>query len=478
MKKVAIYVRVSSQEQANEGYSIQEQTERLTKYCEAHGWILVKTYTDPGFTGANRNRPALQMLCADVTKSLFDTVLVYKLDRLSRSQKDTLYIIEDVFLKNGISFVSMNENFDTGTPFGRAMIGILSVFAQLERDQIRERVQMGLDARAKEGYFHGGGYAPIGYDYNNGVLTVNEYEASLVRKAYSLFLDGLPINSIYVILEKEYPAGTRFGAVTYSSVKSMLTTILYAGYIRWKGVLYPGKHEAIIPYEQFLEVQRLIKRRQIDEPQRLTAFHHTTILGGIIFCGYCGARYYCKNNTASRVSRITQRYYTCYSRGKTSKKMVRDPNCKNKSWNVHKLDAIILDEIAKLDFSRDFASYDMAPDQSGRIQSIKAALTAANKKLEKLIDLYTDDTIPVHILSERISRLNAEKETLESELSELQEAPEPDLSFDQANKILDSFKDIIATGDNDLIRNMVRSLIDSIIIRGEDIEIHWKFTCF
>ena len=158
--------------------------------------------------------------------------------------------------------------------------------------------------------------------------------------------------------------------------------------------------------------------------------------------------------------------------------MVRDPNCKNKSWNVHKLDAIILDEIAKLDFSRDYASYDMAPDQSGRIQSIKAALTAANKKLEKLIDLYTDDTIPVHILSERISRLNAEKETLESELSELQEAPEPDLSFDQANKILDSFKDIIATGDNDLIRNMVRSLIDSIIIRGEDIEIHWKFTCF
>ena len=414
MKKVAIYVRVSSQEQANEGYSIQEQTERLTKYCEAHGWILVKVYTDPGFTGANRNRPALQMLCADVAKSLFDTVLVYKLDRLSRSQKDTLYIIEDVFLKNGISFVSMNENFDTGTPFGRAMIGILSVFAQLERDQIRERVQMGHDARAKEGYFHGGGYAPIGYDYIDGLLTVNEYEASIVRKAYTLFLDGLPVHSIYLALEKEYPAGTRFGAVTYSSVKSMLTTILYAGYIKWKGALYPGKHEAIIPYEQFQEVQRLIKRRQIDEPHRLTSFQHTTILGGIMFCGYCGARYFCKNNTASKVSRITQRYYTCYSRGKTSKKMIRDPNCKNKSWNVHKLDAIILNEIAKLELSRDFVSYNTAPDNSGRIQSIKTALASADKKLEKLVDLYTDDTIPVHVLSERISRLNAEKEALEA----------------------------------------------------------------
>ena len=478
MKKVAIYVRVSSQEQANEGYSIQEQTERLTKYCEAHGWILVKVYTDPGFTGANRNRPALQMLCADVAKSLFDTVLVYKLDRLSRSQKDTLYIIEDVFLKNGISFVSMNENFDTGTPFGRAMIGILSVFAQLERDQIRERVQMGHDARAKEGYFHGGGYAPIGYDYIDGLLTVNEYEASIVRKAYTLFLDGLPVHSIYLTLEKEYPAGTRFGAVTYSSVKSMLTTILYAGYIKWKGALYPGKHEAIIPYEQFQEVQRLIKRRQIDEPRRLTSFQHTTILGGIMFCGYCGARYFCKNNTASKVSRITQRYYTCYSRGKTSKKMIRDPNCKNKSWNVHKLDAILLNEIAKLELSRDFVSYNTAPDNSGRIQSIKTALASADKKLEKLVDLYTDDTIPVHVLSERISRLNAEKEALEAELSNLPAVPDPDLSYDQANKILDSFQDIIATGDNDLIRNMVRSLIDSIIIRDEDIEIHWKFTSF
>ena len=478
MKKVAIYVRVSSQEQANEGYSIQEQTERLTKYCEAHGWILVKVYTDPGFTGANRNRPALHMLCADVAKSLFDTVLVYKLDRLSRSQKDTLYIIEDVFLKNGISFVSMNENFDTGTPFGRAMIGILSVFAQLERDQIRERVQMGHDARAKEGYFHGGGYAPIGYDYIDGLLTVNEYEASIVRKAYTLFLDGLPVHSIYLALEKEYPAGTRFGAVTYSSVKSMLTTILYAGYIKWKGALYPGKHEAIIPYEQFQEVQRLIKRRQIDEPHRLTSFQHTTILGGIMFCGYCGARYFCKNNTASKVSRITQRYYTCYSRGKTSKKMIRDPNCKNKSWNVHKLDAIILNEIAKLELSRDFVSYNTAPDNSGRIQSIKTALASADKKLEKLVDLYTDDTIPVHVLSERISRLNAEKEALEAELSNLQAVPDPDLSYDQANKILDSFQDIIATGDNDLIRNMVRSLIDSISIRDEDIEIHWKFTSF
>ena len=159
--KVGIYSRVSTQEQAREGYSIGEQVERLKNYCAAKGWILYKTYTDAGFSGANTDRPGMQQLISDVADGKIDMVLVYKLDRLSRSQKDTLYLIEDVFIKNNVNFASITENFDTSTPFGRAMIGILSVFAQLEREQFRERSIMGKDARAKEGLHHGGG-APTG----------------------------------------------------------------------------------------------------------------------------------------------------------------------------------------------------------------------------------------------------------------------------------------------------------------------------
>lgn len=158
--------------------------------------------------------------------------------------------------------------------------------------------------------------------------------------------------------------------------------------------------------------------------------------------------------------------------------MIRDPNCRNKSWNVKKLDAIILEEISKLDLSRDFESYNTAPDYSARIESLSAALDATDKKLEKLIDLYTSDAIPVHVLNERITKLNAEKETLETELASLQEVPEPDLSIEKANEILDGFQTVLASGDHDLIRGLVRSLIDSIIIRDEEIEIHWKFTVF
>ena len=133
---VAIYVRVSTLEQYIEGYSINEQIERLKKYCEAKGWTVYKVYIDGGYSGANMDRPGLQEMFRDVEAGAFDAVLVYKLDRLSRSQKDTLEIIEDILLPSNIEFISMTENLDTSTPFGRAMIGILSVFAQLESEQI------------------------------------------------------------------------------------------------------------------------------------------------------------------------------------------------------------------------------------------------------------------------------------------------------------------------------------------------------
>ena len=154
------------------------------------GWEIVETFVDPGFSGGDTDRPGLKAMIKTVETSDIDKVVVYKLDRLSRSQKDTLFLIEDVFLKNNTDFVSMNENFDTSTPFGRAMIGILAVFAQLEREQIKERMSMGKEARAKEGKWHGGATEPIGYDYDpvTELLNVNEYEAMQVKELFELFL--------------------------------------------------------------------------------------------------------------------------------------------------------------------------------------------------------------------------------------------------------------------------------------------------
>ena len=155
MKRAALYLRVSTQEQAQEGYSIGEQKERLIAYCKALDWLITDVYVDGGYSGSNLNRPGIQKLMDETDK--FDVVLVYKLDRLSRSQRDTLYLIEEAFLPHNVDFVSMQESFDTATPFGKAMIGLLAVFAQLEREQIKERTRMGRIARAKSGLYRGGG---------------------------------------------------------------------------------------------------------------------------------------------------------------------------------------------------------------------------------------------------------------------------------------------------------------------------------
>nr|3BVP_A Chain A, TP901-1 Integrase [Lactococcus phage TP901-1]3BVP_B Chain B, TP901-1 Integrase [Lactococcus phage TP901-1] len=133
-KKVAIYTRVSTTNQAEEGFSIDEQIDRLTKYAEAMGWQVSDTYTDAGFSGAKLERPAMQRLINDIENKAFDTVLVYKLDRLSRSVRDTLYLVKDVFTKNKIDFISLNESIDTSSAMGSLFLTILSAINEFERE--------------------------------------------------------------------------------------------------------------------------------------------------------------------------------------------------------------------------------------------------------------------------------------------------------------------------------------------------------
>ena len=162
---VGLYCRVSTEEQAASGFSIDHQQSRLKAYCESQGWAKYSLYTDDGYTGTNLNRPQMQRMMKDIETGKIDTVLVYKLDRLSRHQKDVLYLLEDLFEHYGVVFKSATEPFDTSTPLGRAMIGILAVFGQLERDTIIERTKSGKSERTKQGLWYGGP-VPFGYEWS------------------------------------------------------------------------------------------------------------------------------------------------------------------------------------------------------------------------------------------------------------------------------------------------------------------------
>lgn len=311
MKRAGLYICVSTLEQAQEGYSIGAQKERLIAFCKAHDWTIMDIYVDGGYTGANINRPGLQKLISEI-----DIVLVYKLDRLSRSQKDTLYLIEEVFLPNNVDFVSMSESFDTSTPFGRAMIGILSVFAQLEREQIKERTHMGLIARAKQGLYHGGGKPPIGYNYDheNGKLVINEYEAIQIKKIFEWYSNGMSTDKIAERLKSEgYKNKYKsWDIVNGSTVAKILCNDVYLGVTHFGDVVTENTHEPIITREQFEKTQEIkIKRQEIYGD---TAFVSAHLLTGMIFCGRCGARYFAKRSYSR------YEYFLCYSRAKASKR--------------------------------------------------------------------------------------------------------------------------------------------------------------
>jgi site-specific DNA recombinase len=477
MKKAALYIRVSTLEQANEGYSVGEQKERLTAFCKARDWIVTEYYIDPGYSGANLDRPAVQKLIAEVKG--VDVVLVYKLDRISRSQRDMLYLIEEIFLPNGVDFVSMNESFDTSVPFGRAMIGILSVFAQLEREQIKERTKMGKMARAKEGLFHGGVFYPIGYDYINGRLVPNEYEATQVRKIFEWYIDGMSPDKIAERLRDEGYTN-RYSSWNEISggvgVLRVLTSEVYLGRIKYDDVWVEEAHEPLVTREQFDRVKAVRKKRQ--ELYGDSAYQSKYLLTGMLFCAQCGARYAVKHNYGD------YKYYVCYSRARTVKHMAKAEQCENRNWRLDELEGIIESQVKRLLVNPKYLEKLMSDSKKkskvkkprGEADIIASKIKGLDKQIDKLMNLYQEDGIPIKILSARIDKLYREKTSLEEQLAKIA-PPEPETNFNEEG-IIELLKDFATVWDvstQEQRRKIIQVLINRIHLDGDKVEIEWSF---
>ena len=455
----AAYVRVSTLEQANEGYSIEEQTDRIKAYCQAKGWNLVKIYTDPGASGGSLDRPAMQQLIQDC--GAYDMVLVYKLDRLSRSQKDTLYLLEDVFASQGVKFTSMQENFDTSTPLGMAMVGILSAFAQLERAQIKERMSMGRVGRSKKGLWRAGSNAPIGYDYVDGHLLINEYEAEQIRVIFDRFLQGDTLNSIQQYMHEHYT--NKYSSWNVPSQMSVvIRNPLYIGKLQTKDGIFDGEHAPIIDEATWYEAQKRYKEvsKAYNEHFK-NPYMGKHLLSGLMYCGNCGARYFV---LSAKPNGRKYSYYVCYSRD-GNRKMRKADHCKNPNWRVEELDAVIKDEILKLDF-KDFEIKRKKPSDP----TVKQ-LAELDKQINKLIDLYQVGGIDIQIITEKVNALNEKKKLILSK----KPSAENKLSLDEAETIFKKAKKIFTSGDPAEQKKIVDALIDKIIIEEDGVVIYWAF---
>lgn len=454
MKIARLYIRVSTQEQAIEGYSIAAQKERLTSYCKAKDYIVGDTYVDAGFSGSNMDRPGLQKLLSDLTSKDTDVVLVYKLDRLSRSQKDTLHLIEDVFITNNVSFVSMRESFDTSTAFGRAIVGMLSVFAQLERENIAERCMLGREERAKEGLWCGG-INPFGYDYNSekNKLYPNG-RSELVKKAYKLYLEGHGAPTIAKKLGKN--------GVSRSKVRAWLTAPVYAGKIAYAGKIYPGQHEPLVSWEDFLKVQEIMKYRSNKRGKPVSI----NILAGLVKCKRCGATYGTRSGGGHY-------YLCCYSRTGYVPEMVKDKDCRNKNWRLDGMVKVVESELFSLIYDKNYYNQKMREKHDADLNTnlVQKEIDRLDRRIDKIMELMLDEDLQIAALKDKLIATNNEKAQLQDLLRDNQKPDKSELVKETVKEIKESWEDLSVEKKNELLRRLIKV----IWVDGSSLLIQWNF---
>ena len=328
--RCAIYTRKSTEEGLEQSFNtLQAQRESAEAYILSHtgeGWHTVPTvYNDGGFSGANLERPALKQLLADIEARRIDCVVVYKVDRLSRSLLDFARLLS-LFDKRGVSFVSVTQDFNTSTSMGRLTLNILLSFAQFEREIIGERTRDKLSAARRKGKWIGG--TPVlGYDVapEGGRLLVNPAEAEQVREIFSLCAgcsnttEALSKLRARGFTTKQWTSqrGQRHGGeqLSMSTLRLLLTNVLYRGDISHKDTPYPGEQDAIVSRELWLEVNTKLN---LNRAKTRSNARVETLLEDLLICGECGGLL-----TASFTRRHGQRhvYYVC----RAGKK--REPAC-------------------------------------------------------------------------------------------------------------------------------------------------------
>lgn len=378
--KAAIYMRVSTPDQAEEGESLELQKERILEYIKAQNWKLFKIYEDAGLSGGSTKRPAFQELLKDAQNKLFDVVLVYKIDRLSRSIVDFFNTLQ-LFEKQGITFVSITQQFDTSTPTGRFAMSMLASFADFERSIGIERAKDSYLRRLKNGI--SSGVLPYGYKREDGKVVVVPEQAEKVKQLYDLVLQKISMREI-----------ARQTGISRDSVRFILSNPFYAGYLarkrddnkkkipelEWE--FYPGKHEAIISYEKWKTVQDIRKNKKAVVRKKFTALFSRLI--------YCAKD---KHNLTFQMKRNIP-YYVCL------------PIYEGDTYCNRKLNEIDLEEKLLKTINK-FLSLDLPHEKQ---KDYRDEIKTIERKIARVQELAENEILSIEQAREKIHKLQSERE--------------------------------------------------------------------
>lgn len=425
--QAVMYARVSTEEQATEGYSIKAQKDLLKSYAEKHNLTIISEYVDEGKSGKSIDgRPQMLRLLEHAQQKKFEVVVVYKLDRLARKTRDSLEIVETLN-NHGVQLISLSENIDTSTPHGKMFYTVLSSLAEMERDQIVGRVKMGMTQRAKEGKWNGG--VCFGYDVINKELIVNDEEAHIVREIFHYAAEGFGYKKIVGILNQKAYKTKRGHNFSIGTVKSILDNPVYIGKIRFNQhvdwsekrragknptpLLVDGVHQAIISKELWdlshqKRIVRTFKAVQSDKPYILTK---------LLRCPQCGAGMVAGK---SKTKNKSYRYYKCgnfHNKGA----MV----CSSNSINADLAEEQVMGEFRRIVTESQFLqrlvqklNNERANSKEPLLFEMKRLETAINKS-SRYIDNITENLMKdpelFSLFNEKLKEQQLLKETLEKE---------------------------------------------------------------
>jgi site-specific DNA recombinase len=353
--RCAVYTRKSTEEGLDQEFnSLHAQRESAEAYIKSQkhvGWVcLPRHYDDGGFTGGNMERPALQRLLTDIDQGRVECVIVYKVDRLSRSLLDFARIME-TFEKRQVAFVSITQQFNTATSMGRLVLNVLLSFAQFEREIISERTRDKIAAARRKGKWVGG-HPLLGYDVQNSKLVVNEEEAIRVRAIFELYLKHQGMIPVVQELEKlgwltkrwqtrkgHFRGGQRF---TKSSLHHLLTNPVYLGKIKYKKEIHAGEHPAIIPPGIWQQVQDLLGQQS---PGTTVRTESHALLKGILRCKPCG--FAMTPSFAAKNGGQRYRFYACVNALKRGRQA-----CPSRYLPALEIEKLVVEQIREIATNR------------------------------------------------------------------------------------------------------------------------------
>lgn len=479
--RAVIYARVSTEEQAREGFSIAAQLAELQKYAEQHDFEIVDRYVDEGTSGKSiKGRPQLIRLLKDAEKQKFQVVMLYKLDRLARKLRDQLEIGDTLFNFN-IELVSLKENFDTSTPTGIMTFQMFGMIAELERSNIIERGKLGQEQRAREGKYNGG--VVLGYNNINKELVINESEAVIVKKIFDYADQGLGLKAITRRLNEAGYRSKQGKPFSTNGIKTILNNPIYIGKIRYKQVenwsekrrkgknnnfiQTEGIHEPIIARDLWDRVHSAIQKRSYKPSRSYTPY----ILSGILKCPACGHGMVPARSKGGNGEQY--RYYVC---GQFHNKGVSV--CRSNMIKAEYAEQQVMDELNRIvaepyilrklvdQINQQRANSELPLLDEKKV--VEQQITKTQRKLKGLKENLMNDPEMADIFKPDLLATQSELQSLQSRLDEIatQEAQYDNkpVDYDSLHTLLAKVQEALNHADKDEQKALLRLLIQSIHI--------------